>query len=128
MSTDAERLSALARRKRLSALQRQRATIVSGDGSVTMGEQPATSYADPFAPADPETGEITDIKTESAETACRLLDRVWADVAADYPIGPLNSLKIAQKIVNAVLTGAVAEHMEFLAEPLKPRQTRMDGL
>lgn len=75
--------------------------------------------------ADSQTGEIQDTKSAATEAAQQLVEAVWRETADAYNLAPLTALAVAQKIANAVLSGAVKEHADILAEPFKPQQTRM---
>jgi hypothetical protein len=79
--------------------------------------------------ADAHTGEISEsVKAEAAEFAQRLVDEVWEETQQQYNVSQLTALHITSKVVNAVLSGAVKEHVDILAEPLKPRQAALGGM
>ncbi len=78
--------------------------------------------------ADPETGELREVKAQAAHAATALVEQVWQEVSHDYNLTPLAGLAVAQKIANAVLAAAVKEHADILSEPFKPQQQRLAGL
>lgn len=78
--------------------------------------------------ADQETGEIQDVKGSAVQGAQRLVEAIWRETADSYDLAPLTALAVAQKIAGAVLQGAVKEHADILAEPLRPRQIRLAGV
>ena len=105
--------------------------IATGESSVTICKTTEGPRMSATTYADPETGELSDdrpIKDIAVEAATRLVDEIWGETQRNYDIMPLTALKISEKIVNAVLAGAVKEHVEILAEPLKPRQTKLPGV
>lgn len=75
--------------------------------------------------ADPETGELMDVKGRATDAAQQLVEAVWKETADAYNLAPLTALAVAQKIANAVLAGAVKEHADILAEPFRPQQSRL---
>jgi hypothetical protein len=67
------------------------------------------------------------IKVEAAVAAQRLVEAVWRETTDSYDMTPLMALTVAQKITNAVLSGAVKEHAEVLAQPFRPQQSRLSA-
>jgi hypothetical protein len=64
-------------------------------------------------------------KSRAAEAAQELVEILWRETGESYELAPLTALVVAQKMANAVLSGAVKEHADILAQPFKPQQSKL---